>query len=97
MSLDKTDQAIDALIHRHSTPTRCAAPKARPAAALSRCGLDDDSGVATLWASLFATDAKALDERLDALAATTCGADPRTPDQRRADGLGALAHGQSTG
>lgn len=36
-------------------------------------------------------DAQALDQRLDALAATVCVHDPRTREQRRADALGALA------
>lgn len=52
-----------------------------------------DSGMAELYGSLFSTDAKALDQRLDALAGTVCAADPRTHDQRRADALGALAAG----
>jgi hypothetical protein len=55
--------------------------------------IEDGSGLASLFGTLFATDAKALDGRLDALAATVCGADPRTKDQRRADAMGALAHG----
>ena len=38
-------------------------------------------------------DAAALDQRLDALAATVCAHDPRTREQRRADALGALAAG----
>ena len=54
---------------------------------------DDESGLAGLNARLFATDAHSLDQRLDALAATVCDADPRTPAQRRADALGALAAG----
>jgi Domain of unknown function (DUF222) len=64
--------------------------------ARSRCveiTIDDAEGLATLWGSLFAHDATALDGRLDAIAATVCEADPRTRDQRRADALGALANG----
>jgi hypothetical protein len=48
-------------------------------------------GVAEIRGSLFATDARALDERLDALAATVCAHDPRTQGERRADAMGALA------
>ena len=51
------------------------------------------SGMATVYATLFAHDAKAFDARVDALARTVCPADPRTLDQRRADAVGALAHG----
>ena len=39
------------------------------------------------------TDGRALDKRLDALAASVCDADPRTRVQRRADAMGALAAG----
>ncbi len=49
--------------------------------------------MATLWATLFAHDAKALDHRVDAMARGTCDGDPRTLDQRRSDALGAFARG----
>lgn len=55
--------------------------------------LSNDSGMAYLNGSIFATDGKALDRRLDEVAATVCDADPRTATQRRADALGALASG----
>jgi len=54
---------------------------------------EDGSGMATVYATLFAHDAKAFDARVDALARTVCPADPRTVDQRRADAIGAVAHG----
>ncbi len=54
--------------------------------------IEDGSGLAALFGTLFAPDAKALDQRLDALASTVCPADPRTRDQRRADAMGTLAH-----
>jgi hypothetical protein len=54
---------------------------------------ESEAGMAEVYGKLFATDAQALDKRLDALAATVCAADPRTRDQRRADALGALAVG----
>ncbi|OBK51802.1 HNH endonuclease signature motif containing protein [Mycobacterium sp. 1081908.1] len=50
-------------------------------------------GLAELGGSLLGPDAHALDQRLDALAATVCVHDPRTREQRRADALGALAAG----
>jgi hypothetical protein len=55
-----------------------------------------DSGLAGIWAQLRAPDGAALDQKLDALAATVCRADPRTKAQRRADALGALAAGRET-
>lgn len=54
---------------------------------------DVDNGLAELSATLFATDAHAVAERLTALAATVCELDPRTLAQRRADAMGALAAG----
>jgi hypothetical protein len=51
------------------------------------------SGVSYVEGQLFSHDAAALDKRLDAMARSVCEADPRTLEQRRADALGALAHG----
>ncbi|MFV8175461.1 DUF222 domain-containing protein [Mycolicibacterium peregrinum] len=48
-------------------------------------------GKATVWANVDACDGAALDQRLDALAATVCEHDPRTHEQRRADAVGPLA------
>jgi hypothetical protein len=53
-------------------------------------------GTAFAGGLLDAVDAAALDQRLDALAATVCDADPRTPGQRRAAACGALGRGEST-
>ncbi len=50
-------------------------------------------GMGEVYAQLYATDAQALDARLNALVATVCAGDPRSTDQRRADALGALAAG----
>ncbi|OBH52419.1 HNH endonuclease signature motif containing protein [Mycobacterium sp. E2479] len=55
--------------------------------------VDMEGGLAHLEGSLLSPDAHALDQRLDALAATVCDKDPRSRDQRRADALGALAGG----
>jgi hypothetical protein len=92
MSQAKTIAAIDVFVARHDPHAlRRSQNKARGRSV--NIDIDDASGAATLWAELFATDAKALDTRLDALAKTVCDGDPRTTDQRRADALGALALG----
>jgi Domain of unknown function (DUF222) len=52
-----------------------------------------DAGLAGVWAQLHATDGAALEQKLDAMAATVCREDPRTKARRRADALGALAAG----
>lgn len=54
---------------------------------------DIGDGMARIDGSLLSADARALDERLNALAATVCEHDPRGREQRRADALGALAAG----
>jgi hypothetical protein len=54
---------------------------------------DVDHGLSEIHATLFAPDAHAVSERLTALAATVCEADPRTVAQRRADAFGVLAVG----
>jgi Domain of unknown function (DUF222) len=51
------------------------------------------AGISEIHGSLVSIDAHALDKRLNALAATVCEHDPRSPQQRRADALGALAAG----
>jgi hypothetical protein len=53
----------------------------------------EESGTSEIHGRLMSVDAHALDQRLNALAATVCQHDPRTTQQRRADALGALAAG----
>jgi len=55
--------------------------------------VEDGSGFATLLSTVFVTDAKAFNQRLDLYAATVCPADPRTKAQRRADAHGAIGRG----
>jgi hypothetical protein len=55
--------------------------------------VDTEDGMAAVCANVFATDGHAFEQRLDALAATVCDADPRTKQQRRADAMGAMAAG----
>jgi hypothetical protein len=92
MSADKTVAAIDYWVERFDAH----ALRRSQQGARSRCvkiGTADGRGLASLWGTLFAHHAAALDGRLDMLARTTCEADPRTLDQRRADAMGALANG----
>jgi len=53
------------------------------------------AGMAGISGYLQAADGAALDQRLDALAATVCENDPRTKQQRRADATGPLARGEA--
>jgi hypothetical protein len=92
MSQQKTVDAIDAFVIRHDPHAlRRTQNKARGRSV--DIDINDASGLACLWATLFTHDAKALDQRLGVLADTVCDSDPRTRDQRRADALGALAAG----
>jgi len=50
-------------------------------------------GMSQISGQLSTPDARALDAKLNALAATVCPHDPRTRDQRRADAMGAMAAG----
>ena len=58
---------------------------------------DRRAGLTCLWARLYATDAAVLDQRVEEMADTVCEHDPRTAGERRADAMGALAAGQTTG
>ena len=52
-----------------------------------------DNGLTEITATVYASDGRAVAERLAGLAATVCAADPRTFGQRRADAFAALAAG----
>ena len=92
MSVDQAEKAIDALILKHD---RYAVRRTQTTSRGHRVDVhvDDASGSAQVDADLAVTDAVAVDRRLDALAATVCERDPRTTDQRRAAGLGAMGFG----
>ncbi len=93
LSVNKTAQAIDAVVDRYDP----GALRHTRAAARSRDvvidAAQDEAGTAALWGRLYATDAAVLDRRLTQLAHEVCDDDPRTVAQRRADALGALAAG----
>jgi hypothetical protein len=93
LSLNKTEQAIDALVERHDPAAR----RRTESAIRSRyVDIEQRQGIASVSGEVHSTDATLLDRRLTALAHTVCGNDPRTVDQRRADALGALAAGHTT-
>jgi hypothetical protein len=93
LSIAKVEAAIDYWVDRYD-------PHALRRVELSSRGRHVDvvadqkgSGLSWIDGKLFSHDATALDQRLDAMARAVCDADPRTLEQRRADALGALAHG----
>ena len=92
MSRAKTEQFIDAIIEQFD-PDAVLRTQTSARGRSVDFTTEDGTGMATMYARLFVPDAAALDARLDALADTVCSSDPRTKEQRRADALGALAHG----
>ena len=93
LSMAKVEAAIDFWVDRYD-------PHALRRVELSSRGRHvdvvagkDGSGLSWIDGKLFSPDAAALDQRLDGMARAVCEADPRTLEQRRADALGALAHG----
>lgn len=93
MSVNKTAQAIDAVVDRYDPGALRRTRVGARGRDVVIAPADDQSGTATLWGSLFATDAAVLDRRLTQMAEDVCHDDPRTTAQRRADALGALAAG----
>ena len=82
---------VDRIVARHD---RDAARRRKERAADRAVDIwDSGAGQAEIRGFLRCTDGRALDKRLDALAASVCDADPRTRVQRRADAMGALAAG----
>ena len=93
LSVDKTQNEIDYWVDRYDpAAVRRTEDRVRGRYADVRKP-EDGSGTADIEARLLATDAEALDQRLDAMAGAVCDHDSRTLDQRRADALGALGHG----
>ena len=92
MSAERTERFIDAAIARVDPR----AVRRTQTSARSRSmdvHVDDAGGLATVYGTMFAAAGVALSARLDGLADTVCGADPRTRDQCRADAMGALSQG----
>jgi hypothetical protein len=93
LSVDKTQREIDYWVDRYDP-----AAVRRTEERVRGCHVDvykpaDGLGTADIEARLLATDAEALDQRLEAMARAVCDGDPRTLDQRRAAALGAFGHG----
>ena len=92
MSRVKTEQFIDATIEQFD-PNAVLRTQTSARGRSVNVTSEDGSGLATLVATLFLTDAVAIDAHLDMLADTVCAADPRTKDQRRADAMTAMRLG----
>ncbi len=91
MSEEKLNNAIDAIVAGHD-------PHGVYRTKLTAKGRNvqfdyDGSGMATMFCTMFATDGKAVEKRLNVLARTVCPGDPRTVEQRRADSFHSVLRG----
>ncbi|MFV9632932.1 DUF222 domain-containing protein [Mycobacterium neumannii] len=93
LSTEKLHTAIDTCVDRYDPAAVRRTEYAARGRHVDIYDPADGSGTATIEGTLVATDADALDVRLDAMAAAVCAHDPRTAEQRRSDALGAIAHG----
>jgi hypothetical protein len=92
MSVCEAERTIDTLVLTHD-PHGVRRTQASSRGCSVEVYVEDATGIAHLSGTVAATDGTAFDQRLHALAATTCERDPRTLDQRRAAALGALGFG----
>ena len=92
MSQHRLEQNVDALIEQID-PCAVRRTHTRARSRSVEVTVEDGTGLATMLITLFATDADAFSARADALADTVCSKDPRTKDQRRADAINPMAHG----
>ena len=93
LSVEKTQHEIDYWVDRYDPAAVRRGEERVRGRRVDVSPPDSGSGTADIEARLLATDAEALDQRLDTMAAAVCQGDPRTLEQRRADALGALGHG----
>jgi Domain of unknown function (DUF222) len=92
MSQDRAEHAVDALIEQID-PQAVRRTQTQARSRSLDVHVEDGSGLATVFITLFAEHAAALEARADAFADTVCSKDPRTKEQRRADAVGALSQG----
>lgn len=93
LSQYKLEQAIDVWIDRIDPGALRRTRYSTRGRDVSIGAANPESGTASMWGRLLATDASVLERRLTEMARAVCEDDPRTMSQRRADALGALAAG----
>jgi hypothetical protein len=92
MSVTDAERTIDTLVLKHD-PHAVRRTQSTARGCSVEVYVEDSTGIAHLSGTVPGTDGTAFDQRLHALAGTTCERDPRTLDQRRAAALGALGFG----
>jgi len=93
LSQYKLEQAIDVWVDRIDPGALRRTRYSARGRDVSIGAASPESGTASLWGRLLASDASLLERRLSEMAHALCEDDPRTVGQRRADALGALAAG----
>lgn len=93
LSQYKLEQAIDTWIDRHDPGALRRTQSCARSRDVTIGAENHQSGTASLWGRLYATDAAVLERKLSQMAHGVCEDDPRTVAQRRADALGALGAG----
>jgi hypothetical protein len=93
LSVAKTEQAIDALVDRYDPGALRRSRDTYQYRDVAFGSPSDEAGFTSVWARLYAPDAVAVQQRVEAMARSVCAGDPRTLAERRADALGALAAG----
>ncbi len=93
LSEDKLRQAVEVWVHRYDPDAVRRTQVSVRSRDLTIGTCDDDAETTALWGRLLATDAAVLQKRVTAMARAVCDGDPRSIGERRADALGALAHG----
>lgn len=93
LSATKLDNAIDTIVDAHDPDARRRLREAVRERDMQVGKPDDETGTASVFGRLLATDAALLDRRLAQMAGEVCDADPRTVGQRRSDAVGVIAAG----
>jgi hypothetical protein len=92
--MKRTEAAIDAIVDEHDPGALRRSRTAARSREVQFGSPTDEPGMTSMWARLFAADAAVIEQRVSELAASGCAGDPRSPGERRADALTALAAGQ---
>jgi hypothetical protein len=92
MSKDRTEQTLDAFIVQFD-PYAVRRTQTDARGRHVDVVVDEGTGMAQVYATLFLHDAQTLDARITAMTATVCPNDPRTRDQLRADATGPVSLG----
>lgn len=90
---DKLTAAVDALVLEFDPAALMVSKTIARSRDFVVGDLEDEAGTTSVWGRLLAADAAVLKNKIAAMVTTVCEHDPRSAHERRADALGAWAHG----